>query len=376
MEKRNEGQALIEALVSWLLSYMAMSRGYALTAALWCVGTWIKDQFDIVPYLAITAATKGAGKTLLAELMARLCDNGEIMNNVSGAPFYHALKDTAGHWTPFFDEAEITSREAQSGLGQVLNAGFRKGGTIQKVLNGERVIFDVFGFKAFIQIGDPRDTLRDRCILFTLTTASAVQMARKQDYSMVQADEEGKELRLRIEALARSLQVGRVRPVFLNSARDRDIWTPIFSLAAALNLSDAMLLELERVASETSMEKGHEKRRADKVAEDKRSDNMYAIKALRDLLRVMGDDKRVFSAEAVKRMRALPSGGWSKYRDLEGLTVNGLADLVERFGVKPKTVRIGGRSVAAARGYLVEHVRAAVLNVEGAVAEGGDDAAV
>src|SRR5689334_19034602 len=100
------GQQLVDRIEAWLSSWAFFPADYyALVCTLWALNTWVFDQFDAVPYLAVTAATKRAGKTMLLELIALVSYNPEMAGSASPAAVYRVMAANGGRCSLFFDEA-------------------------------------------------------------------------------------------------------------------------------------------------------------------------------------------------------------------------------------------------------------------------------
>lgn len=374
---KSAGQVVVERIEKWLGGYMVLPADYALVCALWSVMSWTFDKFDVIPYLAITAAVKRAGKTQLAELVGRLCYSPKMFAAMTGPTFYRVLGQNEGKLTIIFDEAESTSKEAASIMRSVLNVGFRKGQTIPRTVGSVVVEFPIYCPKAFVLIGDPNDTLRDRSIVLTLERAMPDELSKLRDYDMSVADGEaaaivgdvnGPALGTLRRVLGDTPAVMAVRPAFL-SGRDRDIWSALFGLAAALRLDDAMIDRLTRVAADLAASKSAPARRARVEVEAGAADAGYSERLIKDLRRVLKDgEKAIFSVVAVERLKGLNDGPWRAFRGT-GLDVQSLASLLERHGVRRRALRLPraakGQPGALANGYRAVDIEAATAKLGG-----------
>lgn len=355
----SKGQALIGRMADWIAGYMFLpDRSVAIVLALWALNTWTFKRFDAVPYLCITAATKQAGKTRLMEILKMISANGRMFGAMTPAAYFRLMEAFDSHMTVYFDEAETLSSGAVGVMRTVMNTGYRKGQTIPRTVPGGGVTeFPVFGPKAFALIGDVNDTLRDRSIVITLERGRP-----DKDFDIGYAEAEAEKLVADIKALSgHTAELRTVKPEFLNG-RDREIWTPLFSLAHALKLDRETMDDLTRCAADLTAMKTAERKRYSELAakEDDAIDVAYGERALADLRAILRDgEKHVFSAVAVERMRALPTGPWRTFRGV-GLTDIVLANLVSRYGVQTRRFRVGGRGSEQRRGYSAADIRASV----------------
>lgn len=365
----SKGQALILKVAAWLESYLVFpNEHYALVAALWALNTHFFEVFDAVPYLAVTAATKRAGKTTLLELLSFLSRNAErIGAGTMAATIYSLIESHDARCALFFDEAERMSSGQATVMRALMNQGYRRGETVpRKGPDGEIIRVRCFGPKLFALIGDPTETLRDRSILFVLRRAVS-----QRPYRPTTAAREAEGLVHEIREYVKSgalASMAIVAPEWLEN-RDQEIWEPLWSLVLAAGCDKAVVERFQRASSFCVAGKGAEIKRF--VEHEETIDaETYGEKAIRDLLSVLrGDEPAVFSAVAVERMRGIPTAPWANYKG-EGLTENKLADLVSPFGVHPKLVRmVGGRGAKTAkvsRGYSRKDLQAS-----GAVPEVG-----
>lgn len=366
-----DGQRLVTRIEEWIAGYMFLpDRGVALVAALWAINTWVFDRFDATPYLCITASTKGAGKTRLAELLSMISQTGRMFGAMTPASMFRLIEAYQSKLTIFFDEAETLSSSAAGVMRTVMNTGYRKGQTIPRTVpgaNGGSVKeFPIYCPKAFMLIGDVNDTLRDRSIVLSLTRGTPAK-----EFDMSTAEAEARDIladlyRLNVPSLV--AMADQIVPRFV-TGRDREIWTAIFSVASALGLDKVATDRLTRTAADLTASKTAPKRHYREMAQDEDDavDVTMADRAIADLVSVLrADEKHVFSGEAVERLRAIPEGPWRTVKGA-GLDVTMLARLVSRFGLHPRDIKTyegkdssGKWRQRVTKGYRAVDVRASV----------------
>lgn len=345
------GRGIVNAVQAFYEQYVTLgSPDYTFAAALWTLGTFLWPHFDAFPYLVITSMTKRSGKTRFGEVMSFVSSNPRSFAAMTPATLFRSIRDE--NPTLFLDEAETLSSETADTMRAVLNAGYRRGQTIPRVSKKGVEEWPAYCPKVFILIGDVFDTLRDRSIIVTMQRAEP-----KMRFVYDHARAEGQALRERAASVVEEYQ-GVIVEHYQRHAglpfltdRDEEIWLPLFAVCEVL--APDRLGELQRVSADLSTEKTSESRRyvnllgAEKAAED----DEYARRLLRDLRTVMNADPVIFTAAALDRLKALPTGPWRKYRG-EGLTAIDMGNLLSRFGLAPKVIRTGGRKRAKiARGY-------------------------
>lgn len=358
------GQKLIERLEAWFKSYVVFPESIedaALVIALYAVNSWIYQVWDSTPYLCISAATKGAAKTVQAELLTFVCKNGKMVPDPTQASALRELDARQGWATLTFDEAEKFNRENHP-MRPFANTGYRKGQTLSRTAPGGVGIveFKVYCPKVFALIGDVYSTLRDRCIVVTLQRATPGQLSGVKRYRWSDAGREASAIVPDIERFVASLPPDRLQLVEAThvSGRDEELWTPLFSTAHALGLDRATMERLTRVSADLTAAKSVAARRYTDVAqmEEQAQSVSYGEKALKDLRRVVREgETAIWSAVAVQRMRDLADGPWRMYKG-DGLNPDRLADLLSPFGVTSKSVK---REKKVQRGYQLRDLNAA-----------------
>jgi hypothetical protein len=345
---------------AFLADYMVFSDPlYALVGALWAFGTWVYQGWDVYPYLLITAATKRSGKTRFAECLSMLSCRGKQFSAMTPAVLFRTIGQYYDDGvTIFFDEAEELSAEGNA-IRPMLNVGYRRGQTIPRVVGGVVEEFPVYCPKAFILIGDPYDTLRDRAIRIELhrglpRTGFVWSDALSRAQQIVQP--------LAVNKDTRQLVIESIPPAdvaFLEGGREAELWQPILSLCSLL-LPDRVK-DVQRVAADLAATKTHEKTHHRELAhaEAEATNDTYAVLALRHLDQIIGGDSYISNVDAVKRLREIPTAPWRTFRDEHGLTVIMLANLLNTF-VRPAVKKISGKPV---RVYRAIDVRAAIAKL-------------
>jgi Protein of unknown function (DUF3631) len=354
--RNNRNTPIMGKLESYLNSYMTFPEsGYALPLALWIIGTYFwSDCFDAFPYLTVSAPTKNCGKSRLAELLSFSSNNPVLAASCTPAAIYRTLAESES--TFLFDEAEKMSSEVKDLMHSVINSGYRRGQTIRRAApEGGYDEYPTYCPKAFFSIGDLNDTLRSRSIVIHLRRAGMVHERMKFYFQIVQP--QGGALRKEIQDLSDAIPaitesyVGFKGAEFLTD-REEEIWTPLFVLCRYF--APTRELELQKIAADMAAEKtapamGYKNLLGE---EKKAEDEEYAIRLLRDTGLIMNGRKVIASVELVDLLREMPTGPWRKFRGT-GLTMNNLASLFGRFGLRPGAHRIGyGRGSKAHRSYL------------------------
>jgi len=338
VEKSN-GQKLLEAVASWISGYVATGdKDLPLVLALWCVGSWVFDRFYAWPFLAVTAAVKGAGKSRVLELVRLLVRRPWKGVGPSPAFILRRIAEADGRCSQLWDEAETRGNKFFS---EVINSGYRRGDTIGRASGASGTVeYRSYSVWAFALIGDLDETARGRSIVMTLERGRPAR-----EYLPEVAEHEGQVLSGQIQAV---LSTGEhaIGPVFSErlDARDREIWGSMLGLANWLGCDVAMMARLENWAINQAAVKT-EPRRRNEIHEDEQAvvTLAYGERAVRDVMALFVG-RAMFSADIVGRLRAMSP--WGVFRG--GLTAEMLASLVSRHGLAPRTVKVAGKAL---KGY-------------------------
>jgi hypothetical protein len=323
--------------------------------ALWVIGTHIlHHRFDSYGYLCINAATKRAGKSVLAELMAMVSRDGVIGTSITAAVMRRLVARKA---TLFFDESESLNSEASSTVREFLNVGYRVGQNVFMPGEGDEVLeYPAYGGKCVVLIGDPNDTLRDRSITITLRRAP-LTTARKI-YRHSEAMEHASILVGTINKESHDSQLTRTVEAFTDDvdltyddayefldSRTAETFTPIFALArlyCPLRLESiiAYAVDIDSLKQSTT---GKSYRVIREEHEANASDASFRERAMRDLASVIHDAERaIYTDVAIARMKDIATGPWRTYKG-NGLTPTMLSDLLSTL-VNTKSVKLHGKT--------------------------------
>ncbi len=133
--------------------------------ALWVLHTHALDAASATPYLRITSAAPGSGKTLLLEVLAAITRNGWHAVNPSVAVLYRKIDKTAP--TLLLDEMDNYPLDERRDALAVLNAGYKRGATVDRCReNGDLQSFSAYCPKAYAGLDNRSlvDTLLSRSI--------------------------------------------------------------------------------------------------------------------------------------------------------------------------------------------------------------------
>jgi hypothetical protein len=220
----------------------------------------------------------------------------------------------------------------------VLNTGHRRGGR-STVCAGQGANigfkdFSTFCPKAIAGIGKLPDTVADRAIPVRLARRAPGE--RVDRFRRREVEPQAQQLRHRIKALAEVAEalLEDARPALPDELNDR-AWDGVEPLLAIADLAGGDWPGLARAACVELFGCGQVE------------DESIGVRLLSDIYEVFGDADRLTTAELLAGLNDLDESPWGDWYGKE-LAKRGLAKLLQRYGIKPRSVRIGD---AVKRGF-------------------------
>ncbi len=336
------GAALLDTLVILLRSYVVLPPASAPALALWLAHTYVTDVTDYTPYVLVTSPVRECGKSTLLELLYWLVFRGMKSDGITAAALYRRIHRLSP--TMLLDELDSRLRgDSGEALRGVLNSGFHRGGTFSVCVgdNHEDQDFRTFGPKVLAGIGRVWDTVTSRSFPVRLTRASREELAY---LSKIRGDRidgiclpyRRQLLRWTSDVRERLSVTDAVTPEELG-ARQSDVWRPLLAIADVAGghwPTTARTAALELYG----------------VSEEEGDYGLLVLEDVRDLF-ASRRSENLFSSEICQELAKREDRPWPEYtRGDRAITPRGLARLVGRFGVKPKTVRVGAET---GKGYTL-----------------------
>ena len=334
-----DGIGLLEELADAFRRYVILPDGGATAASLWTLHAHALDAAFVSPLLVLTSPEKRCGKTTLLRVLGALVPRPLPAASISPAALFRGIEK----FRPclLLDEAETAFRVSEE-LRAIVNASHDRGGAFVLRTAGEDHeprLFSTWCPKALALIGRLPDTLSDRAI--------TLPMRRRLQREKVR--------RLRLDKLAELEPVRRkvarwatdtlatlklADPEIPDGLHDRaaDNWRPLLAIADAAG--------------------GHWPDHARKAAQvlsggdggDGEAPAVLLLADLRELFAAKATDK-LSTCDIVAHLTQLDTRPWPEWKQGRPLTARQLARLLERFGVRPRTVRDGGERF---KGYTLE----------------------
>jgi Protein of unknown function (DUF3631)/Domain of unknown function (DUF3854) len=341
-EEEVDGDALLAGICGLIKRHIIVPESAIIIASVWAVLTYLTDEVDTLPNLALLSPDKRCGKTRFLDVLELLVRRPLGVSNISTASVFRVIQQ-CGAPTLLIDEAD-TFMDGNEELRGVLNSGHtrRKAYVLRTNRDTGKVErFSSWAPKAISRIGKLPETLKDRSI--------PIHMERKKKTETVSplretTAEEVAVLRRKIQRWVNDHreQIRLARPEFPQYLYNRDLdnWLPLIAVAEAVG--SAWKENLSRaIASMTSTDDS-----------DDDSVRTVLLLNLRALFkeRIMKHNVGVFEKlchardillyhiptdeilEALNNDKETP---WASWRKGEGLTAEKLKSLLKPYGVKP-----------------------------------------
>lgn len=340
-----DGAATLLDVERYLGRFVAYPSDHARVAhTLWCAHAHAMDAAESTPRIAFLSPEPGSGKTRALELTETLVPRPVEAINATPAYLFRKVGDPDGLPTILFDEIDTLfgpKAKDNEEIRGILNAGHRRGAMAGRcVVRGKLIETEelpAFCAVALAGLGNLPDTIISRSVVVRMrrrAPGESVEPYRHRVHSP-----EGNALRVRLAAWAGSVgtQLADARPDMPAGIEDRDadVWEPLLAIADAAGLEWP---ERARVAAVAL------------VAASKAASPSLGIRLLADLRTVFGERDAMSSAEIIDALTKLDDAPWG---DLKGKPIDSrrLSSFLEKYGVAPKTVRIGTHTP---RGYTRE----------------------
>ncbi|HUQ47943.1 MAG TPA: DUF3631 domain-containing protein [Gemmatimonadaceae bacterium] len=346
------GQELLDDLREVLEQHVVLPQHASIAIALWICHTYVTDVSDYTPYILVTSPVRECGKTTLLEILQNLAFHAQRSDGITAAALYRRIDRLSP--TMLLDELDTRLRgDGGETLRGVLNSGFQRGGKLTICVGDahEDRDFNTFCPKVLSGIGRVWDTVTSRSIPVRLSRASKVELKsirkiRGDRLSAELASFRRRSARWAADAVAELQLADPVTPSELG-ARQCDIWRPLLAIA-------------EQAGSRWANSAREAALQLHGVAEDEGDNALLLLGDVHNILREhrgaavdeQGEYCAISSAELVRELVQMEDRPWPEYRRDAPLSTRGLATLLGRFGVKPKTVRLGrGQDAPTLKGY-------------------------
>lgn len=306
--------------------------------ALWVAHTHLATLFENTPRIAFLSPEPGSGKSRALEAAQLLVARAVLSANATPAYIFRKIdEDAEKPPTLLLDEVDTifasrgkdASNEELRGL---LNAGYRKGATVGRVVSHGREFtsqeFPSFCPVALAGLGDLPDTLMTRSIVVRMRKRKAGEEVEPYRPRLVADEAAG--LRKRLAAWAASVEsvfAGGEYPEMPAGVddRDADLWEPLIWIA---EVAGGRWPAMARAAAVALVGK----------AQDRPAS--LGVRFLSDVRRVLGDSKAISAMNLLGGLLALEDAPWSTL-NREPIDSRFVGKMLDRYGITAShTIRL------------------------------------
>jgi putative DNA primase/helicase len=325
---------LLDEVSATIRRFIVMEPEQVDAAALWIAFTWLIDEVEVAPLVIANAPEKSCGKSMFLDVAGRMSARPLPVSNASTA----ALFRSAEIWKPtiLIDEVDTFVQENKEFKG-IINAGHTRANAYVLRTVGDQhepKRFTVWCPKALAGISLEKhlpDSTMSRAIVLNLRRKlpdEEVERLRHAEAGLF----EGIASRLARFAEDYAQQVRLARPDLPDELSDRaqDNWEPLLAIAGCagpdwVRRATAAALKLSS-ASDERVSTGNE--------------------LLADIQEVFDskEAEKIKTADLIDALVSDEEKSWAAYNRGKPLTPRQLAKLLAPYGIKPKTVRINGRT--------------------------------
>jgi hypothetical protein len=326
------GAAILEAVRSILIRHVVLPEFGADTLALWVAHTYVADVADYTPYIHVKSPVRECGKTTLLELLEHLAFRAQTSDGISAAALFRRID----RWAPtiLLDELDAQLRgDRAEDLRGILNSGFKRGRKFTRCVGDDQTDtdFHTYSPKVLAGIGKLWDTVASRAILIAMRRASRAELKglAKIRGHLIGPECEPYQRRLARWATDNREALRSMEPTVPESlgAREGDIWRPLLAIAEHAGGD----WPARAHAAATSLHRGT-------------AEGDYGLLLLSDLRELFASrGAKVLASETiVDELAKRIDRPWPEYnsKTQKPITQRGLASLLGRFDIQPKTVRL------------------------------------
>jgi hypothetical protein len=339
------GAKLLDTVHTFIKRFVAFPSSDCIdTVTLWAAHAHMVEHFHTTPRLAMLSPEPESGKTRVLEILDLLTPRPMLIFSPSVAAIFRKLAQE--QITLLFDEVDtIFTKHGKDNqnedLRALLNAGYRRGASIPRCVGGRHKVeeFSVFAAVALAGIGDLPDTIITRSIVIKMRRRAAREVI--EQYRVRIHEPEGHALRDQLSDWAESVgsTVGEAWPALPEVITDRkaEAWEPLIAVADA---AGGTWPDRARVAAV-----------ADVAATRERVPTL-GIRLLSDVREAFKESDVLATSDLLEILNNMDEAPWGNLRG-KPLDSRGLAMRLKKYGVTPKSVRIGE---ATPKGYTRENL--------------------
>jgi hypothetical protein len=315
---------LITDIKAFFDKYVALSNDQSFLLAHYVLHTWLIKAANVTPYLWIKSKEPQCGKTKLIEILNCLSRNARRADDMTAPVMFKIIARECS--TLLIDEIDtVWSGSRNEPKRQVLNTGYRRGGSAWREQARELVEFSTFSCKviAGIDNGFLPATVRDRCIPVEMERRKDGQQIERFIESRVRASFELENLLNRIMKFCDEFyaEVAMQSPLPMSNLSDRqdEITEPLIAIACVLDTEQELRDAITKIYATST----------------RTAANPIQI-IFRRIYEAFEGRSKIFTEDLCEELGPMYNG-------------RTLAIWLDSYGITPKPVRIGNQVL---RGYV------------------------
>ena len=338
-----DGAELLDEIAETIKKHVFLPNGVSDAIAVWCLGSFCMEAWQLWPKCLITSPEKRCGKTTLIEVMEGLTFQALVASNISPAAIFRCIDA----WSPtlFLDEADTFAKDNPE-MNGIMNAGHKR--RTANVIRCEKEydkhqpkMFSVWAPQVIAGIGTQRETLHDRSIHIEMIRKLPDEKVTKVPVNFFEEYRHIREKCLRW-AKDNAAKLRHMHPTIPNYGNDRaqDNWQPLCAIGQIAGAGWLYRVLASYKAVESSAER----------------DEDAGILLLRDIQTILeaGRYRSLASSVLVEKLIKIEDSPWGEWRRGQPMTQNSLSRLLKPFKIKPKQLRINGNKT---RGFEAEQFK-------------------
>ena len=325
---------LLDDISTTIRLFIVMEPEQADAAALWVAFSWLIDAVQIAPLAIINAPEKACGKSMLLDVMGRMCARPLPVSNATTAAVFRSVE----LWGPtmLIDEVDTFIRENKE-LKGIINAGHTRANAYVLRTVGdlhEPKQFTVWSPKALAGISLEKhlpDSTMSRGIVLNLRRKLPDEQVKRLRHAEPDLFE-GTASKLARFSDDYAQQVKQARPALPDALSDRaqDNWEPLLAIAECAGP------EWVRRATTAAL-------KLSGTNEGGMSTSSELLADIHHIFEVKQVDK-IRTTELISALVNDDEMSWATYNRGKQITPRQLSKLLSGYGIKPKTVRVNGRT--------------------------------
>lgn len=325
-------EQLLDDIETQIMNHTILPKEARRAVALWCVATYLINDFRLFPKLLITSPEKRCGKSTLLDLVHAISNKGFISSNMTSATIYRLIDQHQP--TLIIDEADTFVANCTSDMTGIINSGHGKNRAYVSrcVGDGHEVQqFSTWTPMVLASIGDLQPTTMDRSIVIQIRRKKTSEPVVVIPFDLFDLSKQVREELLKWSMDNSSvIQANPYTPPNIGNDRAADNWMPLFTIAALAGTNWLSKCSQAYNMLNTKEEQG------------------VSTMLLSDIQSILKNNPKLSSADLVSELSKDNDNPWCEFKNGRPITQNALAMILKPYGIKPKAMRIGSLSL---RGY-------------------------